>query len=119
MTKPNIIQRGESFPFVFDRGDESIDGWTCAIFVKIFPSGIISISRAITPKDGAWSGFLTADETASLSVNQQILTARLTNATTGETEEQSIKFYVSTAWTVCIPENNAVDKAIIGCAIVG
>lgn len=119
MSTPNIIQRGESFPFVFDRGGEPIDGWLCTIFVKRYPGNTASISRAITPTNGVWSGFLTAAETTPLPISQQIITAKLTNASTNKAEEQSIKFYVSSPWALCFSPTSVVGNAVVGCAVVG
>lgn len=96
MTKPNVLQPGESFSFSFDLDGESIGGWSCTIYVKEYPNDEPIITRSIEPTNNAWSGFLTSTETTLLPVSQQILTAKLTNTETLEEEEQSIKFYIST-----------------------
>lgn len=92
------IQQGESLPFKFDRNGEDISGWTCVVEVKQFPGDTAPISRAITPTDNAWSGFLTSTETAALAVGLRYLTATLTNATTDEKEQIPKRFQVSKAW---------------------
>jgi hypothetical protein len=98
MAKPNTIQQGESFQFVFDRDDEDVTGWTCTIYVKRYPDDVASITRVIALTDSVWSGFLTEAETAALPVSQQMLIAKLENATTNEEEQKVIKFYVVKAW---------------------
>ena len=93
MAKLTIIQKGESLPFSFDRGDESTDGYICTIFVRQFPADAAAITRVIpltTDDNGkkVWSGFLTQTETAALSdVGIWYLTAKLVNSTTDEEEQ--------------------------------
>ena len=98
MAKPDIIKQGESYAFSFDRGGDDISGWVCAIYVKRYPDDAQSIKRLITATDSVWSGFLTETETATLPVSQQVLIAKLTNATTNEEEIKTAKFYVAKAW---------------------
>ena len=98
MAKPDTIRQGESYDFSFDRDGESISGWICTIYVKRYPDDAASITRVITPTDSVWSGFLTETETAAMPVSQQVLIAKLTNATTNEEEVKTSKFYVVKSW---------------------
>lgn len=60
------IRQGGSVPFQFDRGGESIIGFTCTIFVKVRPESPTLISRVITPTGDLWNGYLTSGETDGL-----------------------------------------------------
>lgn len=93
-----IVRKGESLPFEFDRGDESIDGWVCLIEVKKLTADAALISRTITPTGTVWPGFLTATETAALAVGLYRLIAVLTNATTDEEEQVLLRFNVTDSW---------------------
>lgn len=93
-----IVRKGESLPFEFDRGAESIDGWVCLIEVKKLTADAALISRTITPTRSVWSGFLTATETAALAVGLYRLIAVLTNATTDEEEQVLLRFNVTDSW---------------------
>lgn len=112
MTAPVIIQRGESLPFVFDRGCEPIDGWICVISVKRYPENTASINRLITPTNGQWIGALTAAETVSLPISQQILTAKLVNESTDESDEQSVNFYVGSTGALCSSKRSVIDNTV-------
>ena len=68
MTKISVVRQGESLPFTFDRGDESIEGWVCTMQVRKFPGDAAAISRVIPPEGGVWPGFLTEPETSGLGV---------------------------------------------------
>ena len=104
MSKLQIIQKGESLPFSFDRGWETTAGSVCTIIVKQFPADSSAISRVIpltTDNDGnsVWSGFLTSTETTALAIiGLWYLTAQLVNSTTGEKEELPRRFSLSTTW---------------------
>ena len=102
MSKIVIIDAGESLPFNFDRGENSIDGWTCTIFVKQRSSDASFITRVITEVNGSWPGFLTQSETAALTPSDAsyFLGAKLENVSTDEEEvirEQS-RFKINNAW---------------------
>lgn len=93
------IRKSGSVPFVFDRGDESIEGWVCTIKVKQFDDDTALISRVITPADGVWSGFLTSTETAALTAGITYrLFGILTNATTDEAEQVETRFSLTASW---------------------
>lgn len=96
----NVIRKGESLPFVFDRGGESIDGWICTIEVKNFPGDTALISRVITADGNTWPGFLTSTETALLDVGNYRLIGVLTNATTDQEEQitETTRFNVTDSW---------------------
>lgn len=98
MTAISIVRKGESLPFSFDRGDESIDGWICQIEVKKFPADASSITRTITPTNSVWSGFLTSTETTALAIGLYRLIGVLTNATTVEEEQISLRFNITASW---------------------
>jgi len=95
-----IIAQGESVPFLFDRGGQSIEDWICTIEVKKLPSDAADITRVITPVDGAWPGFLTSTETTALSLGLYRLNGILTNSTTDEEEQvtQTTRFKVGDSW---------------------
>lgn len=101
MNKIIRIQKGESLPFKFDRGGESIDGWTCTITAKQYPSDTAAINRVITPDtdDKSWSGYLTSDETNALATGLWYLTASLVNLSNNEMEQIPVRFGVAPAWT--------------------
>lgn len=92
------IKQGESFDFEFDRNGESIAGWVCTINLKKFPDDTAIINRVITPTGDVWSGTLTNDDTKDLDVSQYLLIGKLTNESTGENEQDIIRFYVSKGW---------------------
>jgi len=101
--KLQVIQQGESLPFSFDRGGESLDDYICTIFVKEFPNGSVLITRVIPLGENelgeaAWVGFLTSTETAALAVSLFYLTGKLTNSLTDEEEQVPIRFKVSKVW---------------------
>lgn len=95
-----IISQGESLPFQFDRGGQSIENFVCTIEVKMIPSDVSSITRVITPVDDAWPGFLTSTETSALSLGLYRLLGILTNSSTDEEEQvtQTTRFKVGDSW---------------------
>lgn len=103
MSKIVLLDAGESLPFNFDRGENSIEGWTCTIFVKQKPSDTPFITRVITPIANEWPGFLTQTETASLPLSDKpyFLSAKLVNSLTDEEEviRERSRFQINTAWT--------------------
>ena len=94
----SIIKQGESFDFEFDRGNDSISGWTCTIHLKKFPADNDIIKRVITPVNDKWTGFLTQDETKDLDVSHYTLIGKLTNSTTNQEEQDTRRFNVSKVW---------------------
>jgi hypothetical protein len=102
MSKTTIIQQGESLPFNFDRGDNSISGWVCTIFVKEKPSDSALLTRVVAAEGNSWPGYLTEPETAALPVlttgAPYYLIAKLTNSSTNEEELVTVRFKVSQAW---------------------
>lgn len=109
LNKLTAIQVGESLPFKFDRGGDSIDGWTCTIFLKKFPTDteiLTGSGRVIPPDTGerSWPGFLTNSETGVLvpggtHKGLYFLTGLLVNLTTDEVEEVPVRFRVTKSWT--------------------
>ena len=97
MAKIEVIQQGESLPFLFDRSGESIDGFVCTITVKQFPKDAPSISRVIPPDiiRKEWPGLLTESETSLLSTGLWILNANLVSSTTDEEEAIPVRFHIS------------------------
>lgn len=93
-----IVRQGESLPFKFDRGPESIDGWVCTIEVKKFPGDTSSLTRIIPAVGNAWPGFLTSAETALLSNGLYRLIGVLTESITGEEEQVPIRFNITDSW---------------------
>lgn len=102
MNKLTIIRQGESLPFRFDRGGNSIDGWTCTITVKEQPADAALISRVVLPTNNAWVGFLTQSETSALPVLSKgaayYLIASLVNVSTDEEEVVTDRVRVTKAW---------------------
>lgn len=97
--KIETVRKGGSLPFAFDRGEETIVGWTCTIKVKEYADDSATISRAITPLDGAWRGVLTSAETATLTAGKTYrLFAVLANATTLEEEQVESRFSITADW---------------------
>lgn len=104
MAKIKVIRQGESLPFVFDRGGESIDGYVCTIFVKQFPADTASITRVIASSTnsktgfGQWEGFLTQTETAALTEGLWIINAKLLKSSTDEEEAIPVRFQITVTW---------------------
>lgn len=104
MDKLVRFQIGESVPFKFDRGGDSISGWTCTITVKKFPTGAdLIVPREIPADDDAWPGFLTNSETSSFvyggaTGGLHYLIATLLNFENDELEQIPIRMSVTIAW---------------------
>ncbi len=98
MTAITILRTGESLPFEFDRGGESISGWVCVIEVRKYPGDTALISRTISPTGETWEGFLTSTETALLAIGLYRLIGLLTNSVTDEEEQVPLRFNVTEAW---------------------
>lgn len=97
----NIVRKGTSFDFVFDRGGLSLDGWILTINVRQFPSDSAFVSRVIAADGTTWPGFLTPAETTALTSGTTYrLTGVQNNASTGEEQQvvDTIRFNVSDAW---------------------
>lgn len=98
-------QKGESFPFCFDRGGNEIDGWTCTIFVKQFPGDVAAITRVIPAGvnitgQPAFPGFITSTESRdNLKPGLWYVAAKLTKPDNDEEEQVPIRFNVSPSWT--------------------
>jgi len=86
MSKILTVQQGESLDFCFDRGGNSITGWTCQLTVKLRATSPISIQRNITPTNDKWKGYITKSESEGLDPGTYFMTAKLTNATTDQEE---------------------------------
>jgi hypothetical protein len=105
MNKLVRIQNGESLPFKFDRDGDSIDGWTCTIFLKRFPQTtelLTGSGRVVPPEPDlrAWVGFLTNSETDGLTPGKLYwLIAALVNLSTNEVEEVPVRVSVTKSWT--------------------
>lgn len=95
-----IVRQGESLSFTFDREGESIEGWTCVINVKVYPSDTSLITRTIEPDESEqqWSDYLTSTETAALDVATYRLIGILTNSSTDEEEQIPIRFQITSNW---------------------
>jgi len=93
-----IIRKGGSLPFRFDRGDLTIEGWICNIRVKKFAEDASDISRFIETRAGGWPGLLTSTETTALSLGTYRLIGVLTNATTDEKEQILQRFNITESW---------------------
>ena len=102
MNKLTILQQGESLPFNFDRGDNSISGWICTISVMEKAGDTPLIQRVIPELNGSWPGFITQTESAALPVLAKgatyMLVASLVNVTTDEEEVIPVRFKISKAW---------------------
>ena len=95
-----IVRKGESLSFTFDRGGDSIEGWTCTINVKIYPDDTSLITRTIEPDETKqeWNGYLASTETESLDVATYRLIGVLTESDTNEEEQIPIRFRITSAW---------------------
>jgi len=94
-----LIKKGESLPFVFDRGGATIAGWVCTIKVAKYPDDTPAVDRVIVPTGEEWDGFLTPAETAALAATGLWrLLGVLTNASTGERESVPVRFNLAEAW---------------------
>lgn len=92
------VRKGRSLPFTFDRGGESLNGWTCAIEVKRFPGDTAAITRLIEPDALEWPGFLTSTETAGLDpIGTWMLIGVITNTSEDRQEMPVIRFSLAEA----------------------
>jgi len=107
------IEKGETLSFTFDRGGESIAGYTCEIEVVRFPGDTPPISRFISEDPNSsnpqWASFLTKTETAALalvdtdqnkSTGLYRIIASILNTATGDLTKAivPIRFNLTTAW---------------------
>lgn len=99
MVKFPVVRKGESLPFVFDRGGESVVGWTCTIEVKKFPGDTSLITRVIPLVNNKWPGFLTSGETDTLDPGPYRLIGLLENTGTNEEEQVILRFNITDTWT--------------------
>jgi len=89
----STVRKGGSFPFVFDRSGETIDGWICTIKVKKYPGDTPAISRVIEAVDNEWPGYLTSSETAALTFSgETMLFGEITNASEDREQTPIIRF---------------------------
>ena len=101
VAKSTQIAQGGSMPVTFDRDGESIDGWTCTIYVKQYINDDATIVRQLSVDPECptqWSGLLTSADTAQLDVGLWHVFANLKNVTTGEARQVkagSIRFEVT------------------------
>ena len=79
---------GDSIPFVFDRGGQSLDGWVCTINLKIFPGDVTIVNRIIPATGDTWEGFLTSTET-DIAAGDYRLIGKFVKAATDEQESSS------------------------------
>ena len=102
MSGIEIIGKGASLPFEFDRRGLDITGWICTLEVKQFPADAPTITRVITPTNDVWKGFLTSTETDTLTPARTYRAVGvLTNATTDEEEPIAggdVRFHATTSW---------------------
>lgn len=105
MNKLLIIRQGESVPFSFDRGGNSIDNWVCTVYLKEKPSDAndaFMTPRVVPPSNGSWPGFITQSESSALTPLAKgaayYLIAALVNVTTDEEEIVTDRIRVTTAW---------------------
>ena len=100
----SIVQAGESLPFVFDRGGDDVEGWTCILQVRQFAAinadDDPEIERVIElDSNDQWSGFLTSVETDGLlSRGIYRMVGVLTNLTTDEQEFVPVRFELTNSW---------------------
>ena len=94
------MKQGESSPeIVFDRGGESLAGWTCQFELKRFKSDSSSIiSRAVTAVGDEWPTFITQSESSSLVVGHHVILGKLYKTSTDEEEQKVIPIHVTGAW---------------------
>jgi len=93
------VKQGESFPFEFDRGGESLAGWTCLLEVKRFKSDSTSlVSRLVTAVGNKWPTFLTQTETAAFVVGHHVILGQLSKTSTDEEEQKKLTIHVLEAW---------------------
>ena len=99
MTKIQVIRSGESLPFTFDRGTESITDWVCTLEVRKYPGDTADISRVIPAVGDTWPGFLTQAETSALDTGLWRMIGVLTNSSTDEEEQVPLRFNVTESWS--------------------
>jgi len=95
-----IVKAGESLPFVFDRGGESVSGWVCTLVVKQYPGDTAEISRVIAlDANNQWSGFLTSTETTALTGKGAYrMIGLLTHAVDGKEYQDIKRFQLNNVW---------------------
>lgn len=93
------VTRGGDLPFQFDLDGLPLDGFTCTVTVKkrpLFQDEIVP--RVIAPTANLWTGFLTIDEVATLSIGRHELIALIENSSTLEGQEKPKRFQVTRSW---------------------
>lgn len=100
----DIVRKGESLDFTFDRDGKTIVDWICTINVRKYPGDASLITRVIPPDNNSrdnpqFKGFLTSTETDGLATGTYRLVGILTNASTDEEEQQNIRFNVTEKWS--------------------
>ena len=98
MTKIQVVRKGESLPFTFDRGSDPIVNWVCTLEVKKHPGDTAAISRVIPPVGDTWPGFLTQAETGALGTGLWRLIGVLTKSSTDEEEQVPLRFNITDSW---------------------
>jgi len=90
------VRKGESFPFAFDMGGDSISDFTCTIEARKYPGDTPAVSRAIAPSANGWSGFLTSAETDSLNqIGEWMLVGVITNTAGDREATPLIRFHLA------------------------
>lgn len=122
MAKVTQIRQGESLPFSFDLDGVPLEGRTCTIYVKQFLKDASTITREI-PLDSdqlAFSGFLTAAETAALKVGSWRIFADMPNVTEGRDRQvvtKDIRFDVAETVVDSVAVITAINLVSSGTAI--
>ena len=79
----------------------SLDGWTCSVYLKTDPSASASVTKSGVSKNDsqtAFEGTLLSSDTSGLSAGVYFLVAEMTKASTTENVEKLEKVYLSENW---------------------
>lgn len=98
MEKMQSVRQGGTVSVAFDRGGESLSGWTCQLIIKKFPGSTPDVDRAITAVGGEWPTFITQTESALLDVAVYYMIGKMANTTTDEEQQVELRLMVQPAW---------------------
>lgn len=105
MSAITIVKPGGSIPFFFDRGGESIRGWTLEVFIKQRPEDdyIIGPFEVETQNGCNWQGYFAASTTDELEPSNipYYIIGVITNQDTNEKQQIDggrQRFHIQSSW---------------------
>lgn len=93
----NLVTIGKSFDFDAELEGEGVSGFTVPYSVLQYPGQSPALNGTMTYSNGKFIGTLTAAQTATLTIGQWFIYIEPSDS--DEDLDQSIKIYVTKAWT--------------------